>query len=336
MAADYVTGTASDSTALLEALCTWLVAQGWTQDSLATDGAGKRAHLHKSSVYVNMRSAINEAPWPNLSGTAFYGIALYLGTGYSGAAGWAAQAGGPVKSGGSDLVGASMKLTNGAVTAYHFFDDGADNITVVVERAGGLYTHMGFGVTLDKTGAGTWTGGAYFYAALPGKHGGTVSTVMGDASNHAGVPGARIGPYNTNNTTDLGHAAFVRVDVDSFTSKWLGVSGENLTANDGYTGKIGDCCIEYNTASENLDTALPGLQRLVLGHLVSAHNAQAVLLPVHVHVQRDAGGYSFIGRIPNVFASSAVVSGGFAAASTYTVNGKKFVLFPNFAVRNFD
>src|SRR5262245_16044897 len=132
MAAAYQTGTATDPIDLLNVLVTWLQAQGWTLDSSATDGSGKRAHLHKSSDYVNLRAAVNEAIWPNLSGSAFYGIGLYMGTGYSGASGWAAQAGGPIKNGGSDTVGASMRLASGAITAYHFFDDGSDNVVVVV------------------------------------------------------------------------------------------------------------------------------------------------------------------------------------------------------------
>ena len=333
MAADYQTGTASGPTDLLNTLVTWLTAQGWTVDANTTDGSGKRAHLHKGSDYVNLRSAVNEAIWPNLAGSAFYGIGLYMGTGYSGAAGWAAQAGGPIKSGGSDTVGGSMKLEVGAITAYHFFDDGSDNILVVVERAGSLYTHMGFGRSLTKSG--TWTGGLYFFAARPGKHGGTATTVMGDANNHAGAPFALSQPYQVNSLTQLGAAGFVRVDVDGFTGKWVAFSGTNVTANDGYTGKLGNAGIDYNTEQELIPTDIPGYQRMLI-HLVSQFNAQTVLFPIFLYAQRDAGGYSFLGQVPNVFVASAVVGGGFAAGAIYTINGKKYILFPHFAVHNAD
>src|SRR6185369_15629320 len=135
MAAAYQTGTATDPVDLLNTLATFLSGQGWTIDSNTTDGSGKRVHAHKGSDYVNLRAAVNEAIWPNLSGSAFYGIGVYMGTGYNGSNGWAAQAGGPIKCGGSDTVGASMRLASGAITAYHLFDDGSDNITLVVERA---------------------------------------------------------------------------------------------------------------------------------------------------------------------------------------------------------
>lgn len=330
MAAAYTTGSASSPTDLLDQLAAWLVTQGWTQDSLATDGSGKRGHLHKGAVYVNLRAAVNETVWPNLSGSANYGLHLYLGTGYSGASGWAAQAGGPIKSGASDTVGACMRLLNGGVTAFHFFDDGSDRITIAVERPGALFTHIGFGVTLDKSG--TWTGGPYFYGALPGRHGGSVTQTMGDANSSAGAPGAVIGPFFDNSTTQLGHALFVRVDVDSFTSKWIGCSGTNTTANDGYTGKLGNCGLDYNTLSEILPTDFPGYQRLLGDHLVSAFNGQAVKLPIRVYVARDGGGYSLIGEVPEVFCYRGVGNGVLAGA-VVSINGKNYMAFPNFAVR---
>jgi len=330
MAAAYSTGSATDPTDLLTKINTWLVAQGWTTDSFVTDGAGKRMHCHKGANYVNMRSAINEAPWPNLGGAAFYGIALYMSTAYSGANGWAAQVGGPVKSGGTDLVGASTRLTAGALTAYHLFDDGTDNITIVVERAGSLFTHMGFGVAFAKSG--TWTGGPYFYGALAGMFGGTGVTVMGDSSNSAGAPGAYIAPFNINAGLSQGHALFVRVDVDTFTGKWVSCGAVSTVANEGYTGKLGGTGITYDSATVVGPVDYPSYGFLLTGHLVSAFNAQVLLLPVRVHAQRDAGGWSFLGEIPEVFCCRGV-GNGWAAASIQSINGKNYMAFPNFAVR---
>lgn len=329
MAAAYQSGTATDPTDLLAKLVTFLTGQGWTIDSHVTDGAGKRAHAHKGSDYVNLRSSINEAVWPGLSGTTGYGIALYMGTGYAGGSGWALQAGGPVKSGGTDQVGGAMELGSGAITAYHFFDDGSDNVTVVVERSGGIFTHMGFGRVLTKSG--TWTGGKYFYAAKPGSKISTTG-VMGDSGSSAGAPFCMTQPYDIASSSMQGAAGFVQVNVDSFTSKWVGFSGTAVIANDGYTGKLGHSGADYNPAQDLVPPDLPGMSRLVT-HLVSAQNAQAVLMPIYLYVQRDAGGWSRIGLAPNVTYCSAVDSGQFAASSLYTVNGKTFMLFPRFAVR---
>ena len=61
MAASYQTGTVAGPTALLQALVTWLVAQGWTSDSSASSGAGWRSHLHKNGLYINLRALVGEA-----------------------------------------------------------------------------------------------------------------------------------------------------------------------------------------------------------------------------------------------------------------------------------
>lgn len=334
MAAAYLAGNATDPTDLLNQIATFLVAQGWTQDSNVTDGAGKRAHLHKGSDYVNLRSAINEAVWPNLSGTTGYGVHVYMGTAYSGASGWAAQTGGPKASGTSDTVGACMELGSGAITAFHFFDDGSDNIVVVVERSGGKFTHIGFGRTFTK--AGTWTGGAYFFGAKAGKFLST-SGIMGDPNTSAPPPFGMSQPFNVNSSLQNGCAAFVRVDVDSFTSKWVGFSCTNSSGTgpqEGYTGKLGHSGIDYNDSQEMVPTDFGSYARLQT-HLVSAFNAQAVLLPIFAYAQRDAGGWSMVGQAPNVFVSHAVDSGQFGAGTIQTVNGKNYMLFPRFAVRKF-
>lgn len=334
MAANYASGAATSPTDLLNLLVTFLTTQGWTIDANATDGAGKRVHAHKGSDYINLRSVINEAVWPGLGGNVGYGIALYMGTGYSGASGWAAQAGGPIRTGGTETVGAIMILPSGAISAYHFFDDGADNIVVVVERSGGLFTHMGWGPSLKKSG--TWTGGAYFFGSNMGKEATPITNpVMGDPSNGAGCPGAIIGAYSTTSNNIDGHAFFVRADVDSFTGKWIACSGNNTTSTEGYTGKLGVTGIDYTTTPELIPTDVPSYQRLLLGRTVSAFNSQSLMLPVRVHVNRDAGGYSFIGEIPNVFACSASPNGGVATSSILTIGSRDFMVFPHFVVRKF-
>jgi hypothetical protein len=332
MAAAYQTGTATSPTDLLNLLVTFLNGQGWTTDSSVTDGTGKRAHLHKGSDYLNLRSHVAEDVWPNVQVFApSTGIALYMGTGYSGASSWSLQAGGPKANGTTDTVGATMRLGSGAISAYHFFDNGSDGIFVVVERSGGLFTHLGFGRTFGK--AGTWTGGAYFEAALPGKYGGTSTPVQGDDNDTAGPPGALTQPFNQVSSTQLGASLFVRADVDAFTSKWIGFSTTSTTPQDGYTGKKGTMGIDYSTGTALLPTGLAHYRPLAQ-HLVSAFNAQAVLLPLRAWVERDAGGFSVLGTFPDVFVAYAVESG-YAPGSIYSVNGKNFMLFPRMAVRKY-
>lgn len=331
MAAAYSTGVATDPTDLLSKLVTFLTGQGWTSDSFVTDGTGKRAHLHKGSDYVNLRSHVAENVWPNVQ--VFLpstGIALYMGTGYSGASAWSLQAGAPKASGTSDSVGGTMRLASGAISAYHFFDNGSDGIMVVVERSGGLFAHLGFGRTFSK--AGTWTGGPYFFASAAAAYGGDAAPVLGDDSNSAAPPFSIIGARSTS-SNQRGAAAFVRVDVDAFTGKWVGFSAVSTTPADGYTGKRGHAGIEYITANFTTPPDIPNYVQLC-DRLVSTLNSQAELLPVRAYVERDAGGWSLIGACPDVYVTSAVGQG-FAASSLYTVNGKTFMLFPNFAVRKY-
>jgi len=135
MAADYQTGISSSPTNLLQTLVSFLSAQGWTTDSSVADGTGWRAHLHKSGLYVNLRAAMNELIWPEngsyhdgLKGsTGGYGIGLYLGDGYSGAAAWHEQSGRPVRPTDGSTAGCGANLPSGSVAAYHIFDDGADH-----------------------------------------------------------------------------------------------------------------------------------------------------------------------------------------------------------------
>lgn len=333
MAFSHANGVASDPTDLLNTLVTWLTGLGWTVDSNVADGTGKRAHLHKSGLYVNLRSHVAELIWDSAvqPTPVSTGIGIYLGSGYSGASNWRSQAGGPIMAGGTATVGATMRLTSGSITRYDFYDDGSDNVVVVVERSGGLIAHLGFGPLFTK--AGTLTGGAYFFASQPAAHGGTTTACMGDDNNSAPPPMGMTQPYATNSSTDLGCAGFVKADVDAFTSKWIGLSCMGTTGSNGYTGKRGHTGIDLaSPATQNPPTNIPGF--FDLGRrLVSTFNAQAVLVPIRMYVERDAGSWSLIGRLPTLFLASAV-GNGFGIRDPYVVNGKTFTLYPRFAVRS--
>ena len=322
MAAAYQTGSASSPTDLLQKLVTWLVAQGWTQNMSKAEGTGWRAHLSKGGVYVNMRATPgSETLWGHSINRSPQraGIGIYTGTGYNGSSAWNAQAGGPIGNGQTYTVGCIMQ-TDATILAYHFFDDGADNIVVVIERTSGIFGHMGWGPSLIKNGA--WTGGAYFFAQLSGYSGGEYSASYPGAGMTASCPFA---------TSDANAAAasFVRADVDAFTGKWVSVAYYGSTsAEKGYTGKLGQTPFGYGYYGP--DTQIP-VYTTFQDRLTSALNAQANLLPIRVFVKRDAGGYSLIGDVPNIFLSNATANG-FSPSTVYPLGPDNYMLFHNFAV----
>jgi hypothetical protein len=325
----YETGTASSPNDLLQKLVTFLigVAVGWTQDMSQADGTGWRAHLHKGSVYLNLKSttgAVN--PWAfTISPAATSsdaGIHLYLGTGFNGGANWNAQAGGPILNGTSTNTGMSMPLPTGGITAYYFFSDSSgDNIVVVVEKTTGIFTHLGWGTSLNKSGS--FTGGSYFFGATNGFNFANDSTTSFGAQN--GVT-AR-GPFMLG---DLNAAAsgYVRADVDAFTGKWLGCTTSTSQPSGGYTGK--NLATEYRGA-----TAPPAdipSREAMLERAVSTFNSQANLVPIRIWAARDAGGYSLVGVVPGVFWTNAT-DRGYSSGTVLTLGADSYTIFPWFAVK---
>lgn len=323
MAAAYQTGSASSPTDLLQKLVTWLVAQGWTQNMSKSEGTGWRAHLSKNGVFVNMRATPgSETLWGYSikQNPQRAGIGIYTGTGYNGSSAWNAQAGGPIGNGQTYTLGCIMP-TDATILAYHFFDDGADNIVVVIERTSGIFGHMGWGPSIIKNG--TWTGGAYFFAQLAGYSGGEYADSYPGAGMTASCPFAV-------SDANASAASFVRADVDAFTGKWVGVTYYGVTsAYQGYTGKLGQTPFAV-FGVYNPHEAIPNYT-VFKDRLTSALNAQANLIPIRVYAARDTGGYSLIGDVPNIFLSNATANG-FAPSTVYPLGSDNYMLFHNFAV----
>lgn len=331
MAAAYSTNSATGPTDLLQKLVTFLTGQGWTSDSSVSYGAGWRAHLHKGSQYVNLRAFVNEASniatgWNAGSGTAGYGIGIYLGTGYSGAAAWNAQAGGPLDSGGTVRVGAGMYLNSGSVPAYHFFDDGQDNITVVVDRGSGLISHMGWGPTLVKTGFSNdyW----YFYGSSPYYQN---VAEPGSGGPYRGMSVSAAAPMS-HSFYNAGHyaTAYVRVDAAVYAAQWVGISDSSGTTSQfGHTGRLGhsanDAIGNTNNASEH-----PRISMMSARGFQSAFTG-AVLLPLHIFCQSAAARWIPIGYPRSVF-FCAGVGNGLNSGQIYAVGGVNYLVFQNFAV----
>jgi hypothetical protein len=328
----YQTGTASNPNNLLQTLVTFLTANGWTQNMSQADGTGWRAHLQKGSVYVNLKSttgavnpwAFTPSPSPNASDAALH---IYLGTGFNGAANWNAQAGGPILNGTSTTTGTSMPLPTGAVSAYHFFSDAtADNIVVVVEKTTGIFTHLGWGTSLNKSGA--WTGGQYSFAATNGYNFASDSTTAPGAQNG---PSA-FGPFNYKDRVIGSASGYVRADVDTFTGKWLGCTDNTNQPSGGYTGR--NCATEFSGVSSGPPSDIPNLEYF-LERTVSVITSQAHLVPVRIWAPRDAGGHSLLGTLPIVFWTRAVGMG-YAPGTILTLGADSYMLFPNFAVKKVD
>lgn len=323
----YQTGTATDPNDLLQKLVTFLVGNGWTQDMSQADGTGWRAHLHRGSVYVNLKSTTGTVnPWaftPNPAPNATdAGLHIYLGTGFSGAANWNLQAGGPILNGTSNNTGCSMPLPTGSITAYHFFTDSTgDNVVVVVEKTTGIFTHLGWGVSVTK--AGSWTGGPYFFAAV---------NAYNFASDSTSGPGFQNGPTakapfvyaDTNSAAN----AYVRADVDAFTGKWLGCTGSVSQPSGGYTGR--NFVSEYRGGTAVV-SGVPTMEYFV-ERSFSTMTSSATLAPIRAWALRDAGGYSLLGTVPNIFYSIATDKG-FSAGTEITIGPDTYKVFPNFAVR---
>src|SRR5260370_434568 len=313
----YQTGTASSPVDRRQKLVAWLSGLGWHTDLSAVDGAGGvgwRAHLDLHGNFVHLRAFINEAPAANIpfpsgnvatAGNA--GIALYLSTAFNGSNAWSAQPGNPPFVNGSTtlVLGCGMALPSGAIQNYFFFADAtADNIVVVVEKTPGVYVYIGWGLSLQTLG--TITGGAYFF----GSSGGYNSTFVTTSNPSPG--------FLTSSGCPCSHAdwmqglsiqsAYMRVDVDSFTGKWLGVGDQS--SNPGYTGKNAasplflQAALRAGIASF---TTPPGF----LSQQTSQIDGRANLLPILLWAARDAtpGGYSPVGTVPNIFYCNGIGNG---------------------------
>ena len=325
----YQTGTATSPIDLLQQLVTFLIANGWTLDSSVADGTGWRAHLHRGGDFINLKSttgAVNPwgftvAPAPTATSAAMH---LYVGTGFNGANDWNDQAGGPIGNGETFTVGNSMALPTGSITSYHFFaDSNGDNIVVVVEKTANIFTHLGWGVSLNK--AGGYTGGPYFFGALYGYSFASTSTIREGTQNGL----TAFDPFRYGDPINNGSMGFVRADVDAFTGKWLSCSNSTIVNTTGYTGKKLATGIRGFTTAPKTDIPLEEFFR---ERMVPDFTNQATLIPVRIYVERDAGGHSLLGSIADVFRSNATEEG-FTALTEIVLGADTYKLFPFFAVQ---
>jgi hypothetical protein len=282
----YSTGSATGVTDLVDKIAAFIEANGWTRDSLAADGTGKRYHAHRGTTYVNMRSLVAEAPASAIAGSpsAMTGLAYNVGTGYSAGSSWYNQAGVPLDTLSEPIV-CGMSNIPGSLPSYHFFaHNSGDNILIVVEWTAGFFQFIGFG-TLSKIG--TYTGGEYFFGSTSG-----ISDIANGRWNaslgvHVTSAASLIGGHSSNQYPSFG---FVKVNVDSETG-W----------------HFGDGVMQLNLpTARKVRSNLVGFTTLLAGQ-PNTLNGLAVLSPVIVSVFRDTSNVSgtspisVIGEVPKIF-----------------------------------
>jgi hypothetical protein len=354
MAASYQTGATTSPTDLLQTLVTWLAAQGWTILQSEAAEFGWRAHLSKSgSLNVNLRAAENERLWPTGTGgyhdlgTGGFGLGLFLSTEWDGGLFWHEQPGSPVRPVALSVSGCGMNLPEGPVSAYHFFDDGNDHITVVIERTPGIYCHMGWGPALERPSLPEPF--PYFFASSSTKLNTAMPSDM-PAGNRHGIDLTAFPPmshtdedYSTisGSVSEVHATAFVRVDAATYPARWI---SDCKPENEGYgwTGRrMRDALNKCLTAQGGMEEGeYPSYRFLwndggtnpVERTLQSAFGG-ALLLPLHLFCEtQPQGRWAPIGYPPTVFWTEAV-GNGFSAGDIYQTGGQDYMLFPMFAVR---
>ena len=316
----YQKGTANDPKDLLQKLAVFLSTNGWTQDMSQAVLSGWRLHMHKGSNYIHIRGLVNEsADHPQgASGTAMSGYYLYLGTGFDSGQDWKSQPGSAQGSPNYGMRACGCPSTGGAILAYHFFttDANNDNVVVVIERSPKIFGHFGWGATLEKLG--TWTGGAYYFGSQGPKY-------TDYSYPDTGGPGfANDTSYPPGTLRNDDALTYVRCDADTFTGKWIGISGTTMDYQ-GYTGRKGESTSWWGAGGPG-GANIPSIGRLQ-ERLTNQLNGQSLLLPIRFAVERGEGGFSFIGSLPNIYVTNACHKG-FTPATQYSWGTDNYIVFP--------
>ena len=215
----YETGSASSPNDLLDKLRAFLLSNGWSINSFAVIGSGRRLHAARNGIFVNFRSYQNE----NLSGandvnnestSGFWGIGGNPSDGYSGANLWCQQPGYPNYGG---AKGGYMNQLSSAIPAYHFFTYAdIDEVHVVVEFVTGRFQYMGFGL-LDRYNTSA-SGGRWM--SMPTNTIAQLPSTFG--IDYSGGGGSMV-PFRASHYTSTVStcSSFIRVNIDNHDG-WAG------------------------------------------------------------------------------------------------------------------
>jgi hypothetical protein len=288
----YESGTATSQHDLLDKLRVFAVAAGWTQDGYSADGTGYRLHLHKGSLYFALRSAADEqvldAYYFGAGYTKVTGIALTGATGYNGGADWDEQPGAPITNTSNRSWGVCITQVSGAIPAYYLFTLGANAICLVAEYESGKFQWLVFG-ELDKSAAGTYTGGAFFAAS----HSAAIASSGFSLT---------AGPFGFGGDAVNYATAGVLLDVDSVAEDWWPAAQNYDTS--GSPIRVVHCNgiskWQYTTQISPTSQYQYGLAAPLIRSTPNAFNALTPLFPIYVTAERASSRFSFIGEIPNI------------------------------------
>lgn len=166
------TGSAPNVLSLIDAIRVFAVANGWTNNLYATEGAGKRLHISKNGIFANFRACVNENPnvYPTVTDVEgagnYYALWLNLSTAFDENLAWYKQPNAPYYLNNPQDVNskiyeyAGINSLSGAMNYFLFSFD--NSFIGVVETPAGYFHWFGFGNLAGKVG--DWTGGEYFFA----------------------------------------------------------------------------------------------------------------------------------------------------------------------------
>lgn len=309
----YETNTASGPNDLLDRVRIVLAANGWTQDVWTLEGSNRRLTMHKGGDYIHAKASNDGSNiWP-AEGTTGYQIGFTLATGNAAGNAWADQA--DVILDGTRKGGCGMGLISGSMPYHLFYDAATDSMVLYVMVNTNVWHWLGWGLSMNKAGSftgGKWMSGCANWAFLNYNlnYPGQMSTLTAYPFGATHDP-AQLVYYPLN---------YVRADVDSFTGKWVGCS------NGSRTGKAGAASVKAENYEGGQDYDKAYLTQVRFIHRTRNFlNGMSVLFPCLLFAARDAGGYSLLGSIPNVFNTNIT---GLNPGQSYTVGSSEYVAFP--------
>lgn len=281
----YQAGVSTGPNDLIDKLEIFLLAEGWTVNLSAADGAGHRLHVQKTAadatvMYFNFRSAIAETGVTLISedntaganGTVT-GLLINGSTGYDVAEIWHHQPGKSIDATAKSFGSCMTQMSTTAIPAYYFFtpDSDSDTVHIAVEVTAGKFQFMSFGMLVKQ---GTFTGGQFFSASFSSYQ------PYYEWNNSFGSPNYFSACRGGNK-----HGA-VYVDVDG-TASWRTSTGET------YPEILWPCVV--GQAGGTAVYSHSGLAAFFWSHAPNSYNAMAAMCPIYTLLKRVDANYSLIG-----------------------------------------
>ena len=300
----YQTGTATTPDQLLDALRVFAVANGWTELRWSPSGAGQQLSLSKGSLYVHLKSAVNERLRSGYSNVT--GIFLTASTAWDSAQPWNNQPG-TIRDTSNRIEACGLYEVSAANTYHLFALTAPEMILLVAEVSPGVYHHLAFG-ELAKFGAyagGLFVSGAYGSDGYTYTYSGYTDYVFGyNVDRHAGLPFNDYKYYGQN---------FLKATVDGFDG-WFSVC-----SNSPKTGKRARALFEAGSNSN------ASLGRMWFSRVPNTLNGVAPMVPFYLFVERPDGFFSPFGYTPHLRYLNITH---YAPAETFQLGAEQWMAFP--------